>query len=49
VDNADVSSNCFVALLHFKGHLGYAKHFPKLKGYMPQMLGNPDFVSGCTI
>ncbi len=43
VSDSEVITTAFVAVLYFGGHLENARHFMKLKGYVPGMLGKSRF------
>src|SRR5690606_26081592 len=43
VSDAEVITTAFVSALYFGGHQGNARHFMKLKGYVPQMLDKSRF------
>lgn len=43
VSDSEVITTAFVSVLYFGGHLDNARHFMKLKGYVPQMLGKSRF------
>ncbi|MBD0376242.1 MAG: IS982 family transposase [Flavisolibacter sp.] len=43
VSDSEVITTAFVAVLYFGGHLDNGRHFMKLKGYVPGMLGTSRF------
>ena len=43
VSDSEVITTAFVAVLYFGGHLDNARHFMKLKGYVPRMLSKSRF------
>lgn len=43
VSDSEVISTAFVSVLYFGGHLDNARHFMKLKGYVPEMLSKSRF------
>jgi hypothetical protein len=43
VSDSEVVTTAFVSVLYFGGHLDNARHFMKLKGYVPRMLSKSRF------
>ena len=43
VSDSEVITTAFVSVLYFGGHLDNGRHFMKLKGYVPRMLGKSRF------
>jgi hypothetical protein len=43
VSDSEVITTSFVSALYFGGHLDNARHFMKMKGYIPNMLGKSRF------
>lgn len=43
VSDSEVITTAFIAVLYFGGHLDNGRHFMKLKGYVPGMLGKSRF------
>ncbi len=43
VSDSEVITTAFVSVLYFGGHLDNGRHFMKLKGYVPHMLGKSRF------
>jgi len=43
VSDSEVITTAFVSVLYFGGHLDNGRHFMKLKGYVPKMLGKSRF------
>lgn len=43
VSDADIVTTSFVSALYFGGHQDNARHFMKLKGYVPKMLDKSRF------
>lgn len=43
VSDSEVLTTAFVSVLYFGGHLDNGRHFMKLKGYVPRMLGKSRF------
>ena len=43
VSDSEVITTAFVAVLYFGGHLDNARHFMKMKGYVPAMLDKSRF------
>ena len=43
VSDSEVIATAFVSVLYFGGHLDNGRHFMKLKGYVPSMLGKSRF------
>jgi len=43
VSDSEIITTAFVSALYFGGHLDNGRHFMKMKGYVPQMLGKSRF------
>lgn len=43
VSDSEVITTAFVSTLYFGGHIDNARHFMKMKGYVPNMLGKSRF------